>query len=223
MRTRPNDLNHKLITLRNPRSPIVEAFRSIRLNIQFAGRGQSVQTILVTSANPSEGKSLTSSNLAIVMTQNNAKTLYIDADMRKPTAHRTLRLPNDQGLSTYLSGEHGFDDVVQMHPLVPHLHVVTAGQVPNNPLELLETQRLTELLEQAKSQYDAVIIDSPPLIVADPVLLSTHVDGAVLVVDAKSTKQKAGVKAVEQLRQANANILGVVLNNVGEEAIPYYY
>jgi capsular exopolysaccharide synthesis family protein len=223
MKKRPYDLNNKLISLRNPRSPIVEAFRSIRLNIQFAGRGKEIKTILVTSANPSEGKSITSSNLAIVMAQNNLKTLYIDADMRKPAGHYTFRLPNDKGLSSCLSGEHAGEEVWQRHTIVPNLFVMTAGPIPHNPLELLETEHLTHLLETVRVQFDMVIIDSPPLIVSDALLLASRMDGSMLVVDAKSTKQEAGVKAVELLRHANENILGVVMNNVKEKEFQYYY
>lgn len=217
------DINSKLVSLRNSRSSVAEAFRSIRLNIQFAARGQEIKTILVTSANPSEGKSLTASNLAVVMAQSNARTLYVDTDMRRPTGHATFRLLNDKGLSSYLSGQHALEEVLQDHCIIPHLHVVTVGPLPPNPLELLGEEKMARFLEQVRMQYDVVIIDSPPLIVSDPMLLAAQVDGTVLVVDTKKTKQADAFRAAEQLRTANGNILGVVMNNVREKEIEYYY
>ncbi|UOF88965.1 CpsD/CapB family tyrosine-protein kinase [Fodinisporobacter ferrooxydans] len=220
MKKKPYDINRKLISFRNPDSPTVESFRSIRTNIRFASQGREVRTILVTSANENEGKSLICSNLAVVMAQNNTKTLYVDADMRKPNGHHAFRLSNDKGLSTYLSCEHSFEEILQ-YTVVPYVSAVTAGQIPKNPLELLETEYVNHFLKEAAKCFEVVIIDSPPLIVSDALLLASKADGCVLVVDAKNTKREDGEKAVEKLRSANANILGVVLNNTKEKQ--YYY
>lgn len=222
MKKRTYDLNSKLISLRNPKSTIVESFRSIRINIRFASHGHELKTILVTSANPSEGKSLTSSNLAVVMAQNHANTLYVDADLRKPNGHHTFRIPNDVGLSNYLSGEAELEDVLQ-YTVISNVTAVAAGPIPQNPLELLGTERMQQFLEEVSQRFDMVIIDSPPLVVSDAVLLASKVDGCVLVVDSRSTKREAGAKAVEQLRNAQANILGVVLNNTREKEKQYSY
>lgn len=219
---RSRRLDDKLVTHYAPQSPAAELFRTIRTNIRFAGRGKPLRTILVTSAQPGEGKTLTSANLAVVLSQNNIRTVYVDADMRRPTGHHSFRLLNHQGLSSYLVGDCELADILQ-ESLTPHLSVVTAGPIPPNPLELLETERLDAFLAEIGEHAEAVIIDSPPLVVSDAAWLASKADGCVLVVDAQSTGREAGIKAVEQLRSVNARILGAVLNNVEKEEPEYYY
>ncbi|WP_047150832.1 CpsD/CapB family tyrosine-protein kinase [Aneurinibacillus tyrosinisolvens] len=213
----------KLVAHWNPKSPIAEAYRTIRTNIQFAGVDREIKTILVTSTGPSEGKSTTSANLAIVMAQSDKKTVYIDADMRKPTGHHTFHVPNRKGLTSYLAGQAALDEVLQSTE-IPNLLVIPAGPIPPNPAELLGSKRMTSFLEQLKQQFDYIVIDTPPTVaVADSTILATQVDGCILVVNAGKTNRDLALKAKQQLENVNAPLLGVVLNNKEIKGNNYYY
>jgi protein-tyrosine kinase len=213
----------KLVAHWNPKSPISEAYRTIRTNIQFAGIDREIKTILLTSTGPSEGKSTTSVNLAIVMAQSDKRVVYIDADMRKPTGHHTFHLPNRKGLTSYLAGQVSLDEVVQTTE-IPNLSAITAGPIPPNPAELLGSKRMGLFLEELKQNFDHIIIDSPPTIaVADATILATQVDGCILVVNAGKTNRELAIKAKQQLENVNAPLLGVVLNNKEIKGNNYYY
>lgn len=220
-------LNNKrnLITIVNPLSPISEAYRTLRTNIQFAGVDRALKTIMVTSTGPSEGKSTTIANLAVVMSQADKKTLLIDADMRKPTVHHTFDLINRDGLTTYLTGQQSVDQVIQK-TTINRLDVITSGPIPPNPSELLNSKVMTRLLEELNGRYDQVLIDTPPVIaVTDAQVLASKVDGVVLVVNAGKTNKDIAMKAKQQLENVKANILGVVLNNkeIKDDSYYYYY
>jgi protein-tyrosine kinase len=213
----------KLVAHWNPKSPISEAYRTIRTNIQFAGIDREIKTMLVTSTGPGEGKSTTSANLAIVMAQSDKKTVYIDADMRKPTGHRTFQVANRKGLTSYLAGQATLEEVLQ-GTMVPGLSLMTAGPIPPNPAELLASKRMGHLLEELKKEFDCIILDTPPVIaVADATILATQVDGCILVVNAGKTNRDLAIKARQQLENVNASILGVVLNNKEVKGNDYYY
>src|SRR5699024_4320699 len=168
---RTNQTRH-LIAQLNPRSPITEQYRTLRTNLQFSAIDDPLDTLLVTSTNPSEGKSITVANLAIVYAQAGKKVLLIDSDMRKPTVHYTFRLNNLRGLSNVLIGDCTLEDAVSSAN-IDHLDVMTSGPIPPNPAELLGSKRMVALLEHAKTLYDIVIIDSPPtLAVTDSQILS---------------------------------------------------
>ncbi|RXT03684.1 CpsD/CapB family tyrosine-protein kinase [Ammoniphilus sp. CFH 90114] len=212
-----------LITMEKPKSPISEAYKTLRTNIQFAGIDRELKTIMVTSTGPSEGKSTTVANLAVVMAQSEKRTLLIDADLRKPTVHHTFDLANRQGLTTYLAGQDRLEDVIQATE-APNLDVMSSGPIPPNPAEMLNSKVMTRLLEELSVQYDQILIDTPPLIaVADAQILASKVDGVILVVNSGMTNREIAVKAKQQLENAKANILGVVLNNKQIKGDSYYY
>ncbi|AGK95903.1 CpsD/CapB family tyrosine-protein kinase [Clostridium pasteurianum] len=215
-----------LIVKDNPKSPISEAYRTLRTNIQFSSFDNNLDTILVTSSGPSEGKSVTASNLAVAMSEIGKKVLIIDCDLRKPSIHKKFNVSNNKGLSNLLIGQSEFDEVVQKY--TENLYVLTSGTVPPNPSEMLESNKMKSFLEEAESKFDFVLIDTPPVIaVADAQILSTMVKGVLLVI-ASGEAEIAGVKkAKELLDQVKANIIGVVLNkeniNSGKKYGYYHY
>ncbi|WP_394218252.1 CpsD/CapB family tyrosine-protein kinase [Halobacillus trueperi] len=213
----------QLIAHENPKSPIAEQFRTIRTNLQFTSVDSDLETMLVTSASPSEGKSITTANTAVVFAQQGKKTLLVDADMRKPTIHYTFRVDNTKGLSNYLVKSHSVTELASKTD-VDHLDVLPCGPIPPNPSELLGSDKMKRFIEEAKKTYDVVIFDMPPVLaVADAQVLSNSVDGVLLVVRSKQTEKEAIMKAKEQLDQTKANILGVVLNDQDIKSSNYYY
>jgi capsular exopolysaccharide synthesis family protein len=207
----------------NPRSPITEAYRTIRTNIQFASVTNDIQVILTTSASPSEGKTATSTNLAVVYAQTGKKVLLIDADLRKPQIHQRFRISNLNGLSSVLIKERTLQECVATAS-TPGLYLLPSGPIPPNPAEMLSSATFAALLKHCREMFDFIIIDTPPVLsVADALIVSSLVDGVVFVVDAKTTSRTVAKKAVQALEKVNAKILGVVLNRVQKKAADYYY
>jgi succinoglycan biosynthesis transport protein ExoP len=204
-------------------SPILEAYRVLRTNLQYAMNQQQLKTILFTSTNPEEGKSLTAGNLAICMAMDHKKTVYVDSDLRKGVGSTLFDMPARKGLSTYLEGYADLDEIIQSTE-IPNLSFISKGPSLYHPAELMTSVMMDQLLEQLKERFDLVIIDCPPLIVTDAVALSTKVDGCIFVVHAKKTKQDHALKSIGQLRKVQANILGSVVN-FGKLPFtgPYYY
>ncbi|RDY71699.1 capsular biosynthesis protein [Halobacillus trueperi] len=218
-----NTRARNIIANENPKSPIAEQFRTIRTNLQFTTVDSELETMLVTSASPSEGKSITTANTATVFAQQGKKTLLIDADLRKPTVHYTFRVSNTSGLSNYLVGKQQVTDLARETD-VENLDVITCGPIPPNPSELLGSNKMKQFIEEAKQTYDMIVFDTPPVLaVTDSQVLSNFVDGVLLVVRSKQTEKEAAVKAKETLEQAKANILGVVLNDQDLKSSNYYY
>ncbi|MBN8235130.1 CpsD/CapB family tyrosine-protein kinase [Halobacillus kuroshimensis] len=212
-----------LVTKNNPKSPIAEQFRAIRTNLQFTSVDKDLETMVVTSANPSEGKSVTTANVAVVFAQQGKRVLLVDADLRKPTIHYTFRVPNTIGLSNYLIGAQKVSEIAS-HTDLNKLDVITCGPIPPNPSELLGSNKMKEFIEEAKQTYDMIIFDTPPVhAVTDSQVLGNFVDGVLLVVRSKQTEKDSAVKAKEQLEQSQANILGVVLNDQDIKSSNYYY
>lgn len=219
-----NSAEEKLVAALHPRSSQAEAYRLLRTNIQIADVDKPVQTILVTSPNPVEGKSVTAANLAVAMAQAGLRTVLIDADMRRPTQHRLFRLTNDLGLTNGLVQLDPSLDGYARQTETENLRVITTGQLPPNPAELLGSKRMQKLVAALKEQADIIIFDTPPCLpLADAYILARQVDGVVLVIDAGSTRRDAGVKAKEALERAGGRILGVVLNRVNPRSGGYYY
>lgn len=219
--------NEKLIAHWNPKSSIAESYRTLRTNIQFASIGKIVKSILVTSTQPGEGKTTTSANLAIVMGQAGKKTVYVDADLRRPSGSETFHVNNFKGVTSYLVGNEKLEDIMQ-ETGIPNVSVITAGPIPPNPAELLGSQEMSQFIAELQNRFDMVIIDSPPaLAVADAVVLSTLVDGCLIVINAGKTNEDLVGKVTNQLQMANAKIFGVVLNKLPQrkrkEADYYYY
>ena len=206
-----------------PKSPIAEQFRTIRTNIQFSSVDKELQTMIVTSSGPAEGKSTTTANLAVVFAQQGKRVLLIDADLRKPTVHYTFRTENHIGLSNVLTRQASLEEAVAT-TAQDKLWVLPSGPIPPNPSELLGSKGMMTLLEQAKDQYDVIILDTPPVLaVTDAQVLSNLADGVVLVVSSGKTEIDAAKKAKELLESAKAKILGVVLNNKKVQDSQYYY
>ena len=224
------DTGAGLVALTEPKSAAAEAFRTLRTNIQFASPDKPVHTILATSTRPDDGKSTTIANLAITFAASGSRTVLVDADLRRPHIHKIFNLPNDAGLTTLVSDIARAESMTGVSPplqetQVPNLRVLTSGPVPPNPAEILASQRMAELLETLRADAEYVLIDAPPIIaVADAAILAPRVDGVILVVNAGKTRRDLAVKARDMLRQVNANILGVVLNNarVDKSAYEYY-
>lgn len=221
------DNRRRLISIANPRSPISETYRTLRTNIDFASIDETLQVIMVTSAGPGEGKSTTIANLAVTYSQADRRVLLIDADMRKPTAHKTFQISNQYGLSSVMSQQSTVEESIQMTD-ISNLDVMTAGAIPPNPAEMMASKRMTAMLEKLRGTYDIILIDTPPLLaVTDAQVAASKSDGVVLVVDQGRVKRDIAMKAIQYLQNVNARVLGVVLNNVkrksSEEAYYYYY
>ncbi|RMF42845.1 MAG: polysaccharide biosynthesis tyrosine autokinase, partial [Anaerolineae bacterium] len=213
-----------LITVSQPRSPVAEAFRSLRTNIQFASVDHPVQTLLVTSALPSEGKSTVAANLAVALAQSGKKVVLLEADLRRPSVHRYLKVPNRLGLSAMFVQTQVYLDGNLQGTRVPNLKVLTAGDLPPNPSELLGSERMYAIIRQVKEQADLLVLDTPPVMaVTDAVVLSPRVDGVLLVVKPGSTKLSALQTAIEQLQRVGAKVLGVVFNGVQLKGYRYRY
>jgi capsular exopolysaccharide synthesis family protein len=207
-------------------SSVAEAYRVLRTSVLLSTAGHAPKTILVTSGQPGEGKTTTVVNTAVSLAQTGASVLIVDCDMRRPTTHKLVGANHHQGLSTYLSREVELDDVIQRLP-IPNLSIIPCGPIPPNPAELIISDKMRELLRELTLRYDHVLIDSPPLInVTDPVILSTMVDGVILVVHGGKSTREIVRRARQELTTVGAKIFGVVLNNVDLRAggyDEYYY
>ena len=211
-----------LIAHNDLKNPATEAYRVIRTSIQFAQAGKELKTLAVTSCTPNEGKSTTIANLAVVLTQAGKSVLIIDCDMRNPTVHKNFGLSNKLGLSSCISMDTPLSAAVQATK-VDNLYALTGGVIPPNPSEL-GSERMRELLQEAREIYDYVLIDLPPVLpVADALVLGAVVDGVVLVIDSGEVKVDLARDVKKQLQHAGANILGVVLNKVRSEHHGYGY
>lgn len=211
-----------MITDYEAHSPIAEAYRAVRTNLQFASAGDAIKYISFTSATPSEGKSTTVANLAITMAQDGKRVLLIDADMRKPVVHRRFGLPN-KGLSNYIAMKVSFDNLVE-RDVVPNLDILASGPVPPNPSELLGAPRMKQLFEEVSDEYDYVFIDMPPVLaVTDAAILASKVDRVVFVVKSGADSPDELKLAKTSLLQAGANIMGVILNAVPQRHHAGYY
>ncbi|WP_124059151.1 CpsD/CapB family tyrosine-protein kinase [Vaginisenegalia massiliensis] len=202
-----------LITFTDPKSVNAEQFRALRTNIEFAQLDKQLKSLLVSSSIPTEGKSTISSNLAYVMGQTEKKVLIVDADLRKPTVHKTFKLNNEQGLSNLIvNRDMKFNEVVQ-HSYDLNLYFLPSGPIPPNPSELLSSARMNQIMQELSTYFDLVIYDAPPITaVADPQILATRVDGVLMVVRQNFAKKEEVRAAKKALDTVNANILGYVMN-----------
>lgn len=213
----------RLVTLSEPRSLITEAYRVLRTNIQFAGLDKPISKILITSAGPTEGKSVTAANLSIVMAQAGFKTVLIDGDLRKPSQHRLFEVANDFGLTNCLLS-HANPDGFLRQTRVEGLKLLTTGALPPNPAEILGSASMQALLDKLGSDYQVIVIDSPPILpVADAAILTRHTDGVLLVIDANRTRPDAPRRAINVITNAGGRIIGVVLNRVNPRGGGYAY
>lgn len=214
--------NLDILTVKNPKSPVAEAYRTLRTNIQFSSFDNKVQSIVITSSGPGEGKSTTASNLAVVMAESGNSTILIDCDQRRPIQHKVFGVSNQVGISDLLIGNIKFEEAVK-YTGIENLSLLTSGTRPPNPAELLASSKMKNFVKALKERYEYIIIDAPPIIpVTDAQLIASHVDGTVLVVASGQAEREAAVKSKELLEKVNAKILGVVLNKLEVKEKGYY-
>jgi len=210
-----SDKLNELITLTESRSPISEAYRTLRTNLDFAGLDRALRTLVVTSAGMSEGKSTTLANLAIVSAQAGRRVILVDADLRRPTLHTVFGLANDAGLTTMMMDDAALASPPLIKTAVDGLSVLTSGPLPPNPAEVMGSRRMEEIIAALAERADQVLFDTPPVVaVTDAAVLATKVDGVVLVVSAGHTRRDHARTAVQRLQQINARLVGAVLTNV---------
>jgi polysaccharide biosynthesis transport protein len=215
---------NKLIMLRNTQSPVIEAYRILRTNLQFAAVDRTLRLLLVSSPQPEDGKSLTAANLSIALARAGKKVILIDGDLHRPSQHRLFNLYNNIGVTTALLAEAAELDQLLQPTLVPGLSVLTSGPLPPNPAELLGSKRMQEILSKLKELADIVILDSPPIAaVVDGIILSTEADGMLLVIRAGKTSRDAAKRALNALDQVRAPVLGTVLNGVDARNTEYQF
>ncbi|MCS7222335.1 MAG: polysaccharide biosynthesis tyrosine autokinase [Anaerolineae bacterium] len=219
-----DDKGQQLIAHTSPKSPIAEAYRTLCINIQFSSVDRPVRTLLITSSGPREGKSTIAANLAIVMAQTGQMVVLVDTDLRRPTLHKLFHLPNAVGLTTALFSDTNLMPDGYVQPTeVENLYVFTSGPLPPNPLELLGSQRMQELIQRLQQEADLLIFDSPPVLaVTDAAVLARQLDGVLLVIDAEETRQPIAQQACEELSKVGARILGVALNKLTAGRSGYY-
>jgi capsular exopolysaccharide synthesis family protein len=208
------------------RSSAAEAYRVLRTSVLLSSAGHAPKSILITSGQPGEGKTTTVVNTGVSLAQTGASVLIIDCDLRRPSTHKVLGIDHERGLSTYLSRDVPLDDVIQKLQIA-NLSLIPCGPIPPNPAELIISEKMKEMLKELSERYDHILIDSPPLInVTDPVILSTMVDGVILVVHGGKSTRDVLRRARHELTTVGARIFGVVLNNVDlkhEGYDDYYY
>ena len=199
-----------LITLTDPRSPVSEAYRTLRTNLSFYSLDNPIHSLVVTSPAADEGKDTLIANLAVTMAQSGRRTLLVDCDLRRPSLHDLFDTQNEPGLTNQILGE--IDEVPLQETGVENLWLLASGPTPPNPADMLGTKRIDEIITKLVDQYDIVLFDAPPVTaVTDAAVLSNRVDGVILVAQAGRTRRDVARQAVLNLQQAGANLLGGVL------------
>jgi len=219
----PEGVNNEVYVVEEPRSPFAEAFRSLRINLDYMNVEKPLKSILITSALMGEGKSMVASNLAVVLSQGGKKVILVDADMRKPTIHKKFDITNGKGLSDMIGGNVDFREVIFQWS--SKLFIIPAGHVPPTTVDLLGSPRMNYLLERMKQIADVVIIDTPAMVVPDAAVLAPKADGVIYVTRYGYTRKAAAKAVLEQLNQIGAKTIGVVLNRVSQKDMIYgdYY
>lgn len=216
---------YRLVTYLEPKSPVSESYRTLRTTLQFSNREKPLGSVLVTSSGPSEGKTTTVANLGIAMSQQGSRTIIIDTDLRRPVIHRLFDLDKKKGLTNVLIGKLSLEDAIQ-HTSIPNLDVLPSGILPPNPAEMLGSNRMKAVIKKLKEHYDICFYDSPPLIaVTDAAILATELDATLLVVKSGHTHRDAVRRSRELLKNVDARISGVLLNDVSRANTygSYYY
>jgi polysaccharide biosynthesis transport protein len=214
----------ELVTQVRPQSQMAESYRALRTSLLLSSLGSPPKVIMVTSALPQEGKTTTSINCAVVLAQKGVRVLLIDADLRRPSIHKTLGMGPRSGLSNVLTGSITLEQAVTRTAVLPNLYILPAGTPPPNPAELLASTNMRDVLAQLREQYDHIVLDTPPsLSVTDAVVLSPRADAVVLVIRSGQTTKQALRRARDILAQVNAKVIGVLLNAVDLSSPDYYY
>ncbi|HWS87081.1 MAG TPA: polysaccharide biosynthesis tyrosine autokinase [Pyrinomonadaceae bacterium] len=213
-----------LALISDVRSAAAEAYRHLRTSLLLSSAGQPPKTVLVTSSQPSEGKTTTVVNLATMLAQTGAEVLVLDCDLRRPRVHAHFGIANTKGVTNYLSGESNVSSLIQSYDKLPNLKILPSGPVPPNAAELLGSDEMRKLLYVLSEHFTHIVIDSPPAIsFTDASILSTMVDGVMLVVHGGHTSRSTARRAKQQLQDVGAHLFGIVLNNVKLEGTDYYY
>lgn len=225
MQVYPNGKSPLITVHTHPKSPVAEAFRTLRTNLGLLSVDEPLKVVMITSPTPEEGKSTVASNLAVAYAHAGKHVLMIDCDLRKPAIHRAFSVENRRGLTNVLVEDVDLQEVTQRTD-VRRLDVLASGPIPPNPSELLASRRMKELLANVKKKYQMVLIDTPPVLaVTDASILATLVDGAILVVRAGFTRKDAANHAKRNLEMTGVRLLGCILNRVraGRDDHYYYY
>jgi capsular exopolysaccharide synthesis family protein len=218
-----NGRHTMLVVQADPHSIGAEAFRNLRASLNLQPRARTATILLVTSTAPDEGKSLVAANLSIAFASNNERTLLIDADMHHPVQHRMFNTRFEKGLSRFLTDSTPLGEIVHKTELA-NLDIITVGDIPNNPAELLGSSRLLRLLQEAREQYHRIVIDSPPVTgVSDPLVLLPLVQGVIFVVGFGKIRRDIVTRTMQRLRECEAPLLGIVLNNIDLQSHAHYY
>lgn len=216
-------MTFSLITHEQTKSPISEAYRTLRTNVQFTSVDSKTKKIMITSSGPREGKSTTVANLAVSIAQAGKSVLVIDADLRNPSQHKLFQIGNSEGLSSFLIQDQDERSFIK-ETIVPGVKVLTGGPIPPNPAELVGSQRMKRLIKEVSEQFDVVLIDTPPIIaVTDAAILAQEVDGVILVIASGEVNKEYAQRAKEQLDIVGAKILGAVINKADIKTSEYYY
>jgi polysaccharide biosynthesis transport protein len=214
----------ELVTQVRPQSQMAESYRALRTSLLLSNLGAPPKVIMITSALPQEGKTTTSINCAVVLAQKGVRVLLIDADLRRPSIHKTLGMGPRSGLSNVLTGSATLEQAITRSSALPNLSVLPAGTPPPNPAELLASTNMRDVLEELRGQYDHIVVDTPPtLSVTDAVVLSPRADAIVLVIRSGQTTKQALRRSRDVLMQVNAKVSGVLLNAVDLSSPDYYY
>ena len=213
----------QLVVVREPTSPAAEAYRTLRANIQLNGGAGSTKTVLFTCPAQEDAKSTALANIGVAAAQAGGRAVLVDADLRRPCLHEIFGLPNTEGLATALASGN-VDDVTPQQTSITGLQVLTSGPVPTNPVDLVSSASMAELLRALAKEADLVMLDSPPAAtLADASVLASRVDGVVLVLDARRTHRDQAQRAKAQLERVHANLLGVVLMGARLDSRSFQY
>jgi polysaccharide biosynthesis transport protein len=223
VKTNGNSPRPSPLILKNPQSAVAEAYRVLRTNLIFSSAETKGRALVVTSANPGEGKTTTVANLASSLALNGAKVLAVDADLRRPTMHQHFGIPKTPGLSDLIVGKCQASEAIHTTRF-KGLQVLPCGYVPPNPAELLGSAAMKQVVDALRSHYDWVLIDTPPILaMADTPVLCPLVEGVILVIGAEVSGRPAIQRAVDQVLGVGGKVIGVVLNKVDLERNSYYY
>ncbi len=212
-----------VVTQHDPRSPVSEAYRSLRTNFQFATLQREPKSIMVTSSVPGEGKTTTAANFSVTLADLGKRVVLVDTDLRRPNVHHVMKMTREKGLADVLRGQASLEEVIRPTP-AENLWMISSGRVPPNPSELIGSDAMNKVLKELNERFDIVVCDAPStLVVTDPVVLATRVDTILLVVAAGRARRETIQRAIKVLETANTPIAGVVFNGIKTTARHYYY
>lgn len=209
-----------------PTSSVSEQYRTISANISFSMKDKKFKTILVTSPEASAGKSTTITNVAAILAAQGKKVLLLDCDLRKPSIHRKLNIPNNKGLSNIIANDVPIDECIQIKDQIPNLSIITSGPIPTNPSNLITSDKMDVIIKELKDSelFDIIMIDTPPtLVVSDSQTLASKIDASVIITKYNQTKKEELNLTIKALSNVKSNILGCIINEQPVSEHDYYY